>query len=263
MHILARKGDAKLNERLFLCAGSSPAARYACAFLRSFGISTTACPSDAVTDLLLDVPSFQADGSLRFGGTPETLLQQLRPDVTVWGGGLNHTVLANHPTRDLLQDPYYLSENAYITAECALDVALPYLSVTLRGCPVLILGWGRIGKCLSQLLKSIGANVIVAARKETDLAMLRALGFEAVGIWELSGSIGQYRLIFNTVPAPILDSSVMAQCHNDCVKIDLASTQGMEAEDSIIARGLPGIHMPESSGLLIARAVLRICEKEE
>jgi hypothetical protein len=39
--------------------------------------------------------------------------------------------------------------------------------------------------------------------------------------------------------------------------IDLASRQGIDHEDVIIARGLPGIHFPESSGILIAKTFLQ------
>jgi hypothetical protein len=51
----------------------------------------------------------------------------------------------------------------------------------------------------------------------------------------------------------------MFQCREDCVKIELASKDGMEGDDIIIARGLPGIHLPESSGELIAETFLRLC----
>ena len=54
----------------------------------------------------------------------------------------------------------------------------------------------------------------------------------------------------------------MAHCLEDCVKIDLASKPGIEDEDVIIARGLPGIHFPESSGKLIADTLLRLCQEE-
>ena len=43
-----------------------------------------------------------------------------------------------------------------------------------------------------------------------------------------------------------------------CLKIDLASCPGILARDTIYARGLPGIHAPESSGQLIADTVFRL-----
>lgn len=252
-----------MDKRLIFCAGSTKAVRYAATYLKSFGLPVTDEPSGNVRHLLLDVPSFGANGQLRGGGAAEKLLAQLSKDIIVYGGNLTHPALTNYRTVDFLQDPAYLAENAYITAECALDVTLPYLDITLRRCPTLIIGWGRIGKCLGQLLHGIGADVTIAARKEADRAMIHALGYHAADPSQLEDSLHHYRLIFNTVPHPILDRSQMENCRPDCVRIELASKAGMDDDDVILARGLPGIHMPESSGKLIAETFLRLYQKEE
>lgn len=251
-----------MDEKLILCAGSSPAARYACGFLKDLGFRVAKAPSEKVTHLMLDVPSFEANGQLRFGGAVEKLLEQLPNGIVVCGGNLNHPALNGYQKMDLLKDDTYLAQNAYITAECALDVAFPYLSITLRDCPVLILGWGRIGKCLGQLMRSIGADVTIAARKESDRAMIEALGCRAEDMQSLIPGLKYFRLIFNTIPELILTQADMNGCHPECVVIDLASKPGIASEDVITARGLPGIHMPESSGLLIAKSLVRLFQRE-
>jgi dipicolinate synthase subunit A len=242
-----------VKNTVVFCAGSTPACRYALQSLSAAGIHIADNPTGEVTHLLLDVPSFNPEGLLRGGGCLEDVLKAFRKDLTVCGGNLKHPALSVYRTVDLLQDDDYLAQNARITAECALDVAMPYLTVTLRDCPVLILGWGRIGKCLARLLHSIGANVTIAARKQSDRAMIRALGMDAA---DFDPDLSDFRLIFNTVPAPVLNREQMGHCQSDCVKIDLASRPGMEDDDIIYARGLPGIHVPESSGTLIAAALL-------
>ncbi len=236
-------------------AGSTAATEYAAVFLEDRGMRLLSDLSSAPDYLLLDVPAFNSDGLLRSGQNAAALIAQLPEDTTVIGGNLEHQALARLQKLDLLKDAFYLAENARITAECALDVALPYLSVTLRQCPVLVLGWGRIGKCLSQLLQRLDAQVTVAARKESDRAMLRALGFEAADFH--IPDLRRFRLIFNTVAAPVLTPAQLHACRSDCVKIDLASAPGMEDVDAIVARGLPGIHFPESSGKLIAETIMR------
>lgn len=251
-----------MDKRLIYCAGGTKATRYAAAYLRGLGLPTTDQPSEQVGHLLLDVPSFGPEGQLRMGGAVETILSQLPKDITVYGGNLSHPALQDYRTVDFLKDPAYLAENAYITAECALDVALPYLKITLRHCPTLIIGWGRIGKYLGQLLKAIGADVTISARKETDRALIHALGYHAADTNQLDDTLSHYRLIFNTVPELILNESQMASCRPDCVKIELASKDGMQDGDVIIARGLPGVHMPESSGKLMAETFLRLYQEE-
>lgn len=244
------------------CAGSTKACQYAAEFLQGSGHRVVDAPCEEVTHLLLDVPSFGAKGLLRSGEPLDGILSSLPKTVTVWGGNLHHASLEGYRKMDLLQDAFYLAENAYITAECALDVALPYLDITIRGCPTLIIGWGRIGKCLGQLLKNMGADIAIAARKETDRAMIHALGMKAVDINDLPDQLNGYRLIFNTAPELVLKREQMALCQEDCVKIELASKAGMEDEDVIVARGLPGIHFPESSGKLIAATILRLCGED-
>lgn len=251
-----------MDNKLLCCAGGTTALRYAAEYLRNFGISVADQPGMNVSHVLLDVPSFGPDGQLRTGGSVENLLMQLPGNVTVCGGNLDHPALDSYQTVDYLKDARYLAENAYITAECAVEIALSYLPVTLRHCPILIIGWGRIGKCLGQLLKALGADVTIAARKESNRAICQALDYRTADTAHLVNTLGRYRLIFNTAPEIVLNRQQMSECHPDCVKIELASKAGMEDDSVIIARGLPGIHMPESSGLLIAETFVRFCKEE-
>lgn len=39
------------------------------------------------------------------------------------------------------------------------------------------MGYGKVGKVLSQKLNGIGCNVYCEARKESDLAMIEAMGY--------------------------------------------------------------------------------------
>ena len=248
-----------MEDRAIFAAGTTKACRYAASYLQSTGITLTDTPAPCIRYLLLDIPSFQNNGLLRSGESITSLLSSLSKDTMICGGNLSNPALDGYETLDFLQDETYLYENAYITAECALDVALPYLSRTLRNCPVLIIGWGRIGKCLAQLLKNVGADVTVAARNAKDRAMIHALGYDAMDMDALNLSLPHFRLLYNTVPAPVLSREQTGLCHPNCVKIELASIDGMAGDDIVIARGLPGLHMPESSGKLIAETFLRLC----
>ncbi len=245
-----------MNEPIIFPVESTPALTFAAKALRQRGMLLAAAPDKRVTHLLLPVPSFDADGSIRGGGRLEALLPLLSDGITVFGGGLGDLPCR---TVDLLQDPAYLAENAAITAHCAVKRLLSNLPATVQGCSILVIGWGRIGKCLAQLLRDMGANVTVAARKETDRAMLRALGYATENPAVLRFSLVRYRVIFNTVPAMLLSSHQLSHCRPDCIKIDLASVRGMDAPDVICARGLPGTDAPETSGALIARTVIRLC----
>lgn len=246
-----------MTKTIFYAAGNTAALGFACDFLRQQGAQLAAQPEPDVTHLLLPVPSFESDGRIRGGGVLEHILADLPEKLTVIGGNLSHPALRDYKKIDLLLDPFYLAQNAAITADCAVRIAATNLRIVLRSCPVLVIGWGRIGKCLAQILKSAGCRVTVSARKITDRSLAHALGYATICTDEIPPTLSDYRVIFNTVPALILDQFQLANCHPDCVKIDLASKPGLAGGDVIWARGLPGKDAPESSGELIGKTVVR------
>ena len=239
----------KLQPYRIYLSGYTPALAFAAKELTARGFAPTADPA-AATHLLLPVPTFDTDGTIKGGGRLETLLEQLPRDICVMGGNLDRPELREYRTFDLLKDPFYCAENAHITALCAIKLTMNKLPVVLTNQKVLIIGWGRIGKCLARLLRQLGAEVTVAARKETDRASLTSLGYCTVDTKNLDPL--PYRVIYNTAPAMILP-----QCQGNALKIDLASRLGIGGLDVVCARGLPGRDAPESAGQLITRTVLR------
>lgn len=247
-----------LIEPVFYTAGRTRAMTHAEQILRQKGCRFAKKPDTSVTHLLLGVPSFESDGSLKGGGHLADILPQLRPDVRIYGGKLAHCIPEGYQAVDLLEDPGYVAENARITAYCAVRLAMLELPVTLWRCPVLVIGWGRIGKCLADLLKNMGATISVAVRKQSDHAILTALGYDTLDASALGCALARFRVIFNTAPAEILTKDAQQFCPEDCLKIDLASRLGMDLPGVIWARGLPNKDAPETSGELIARTVLRL-----
>ena len=220
-----------------LTAGDSPALPFAAAFLQQQGFPCTDYGDS--THVLLNVPTRWVPESL-----PES--------ATVIGGNLDEWNF--HRKIDLLKDEAYLAENAALTADCTLRLLCQQLPVAFSGCEILIIGWGRIGKCLSAMLKALDVKVTVAARKSRDLGMAAALGYAAIPIGSIQPE--QYRAIINTVPAPVLPAF-----EGNCIKIDLASKLGIAGEDVLWARGLPGKMLPESSGKLIGKCVARYLQE--
>ena len=233
----------------FCICGNSPALCYAMKLLEQEGYPVTEYPDDSVTHLLLPVPSLDQRNYIKGGLPLEEVLCKLNGDVTIFGGNLQHPALDNYHTIDLLQDPVYVAQNAAITAHCAIELAMSQLSVTLQDCRCLVIGWGRIGKCLAKLLGALGADVTVAARKDADRAMAEALGYEAVATNQMQAD--KYRVIFNTAPQLLLPD-----CTGSALKIDLASIAGITGPNVLWARGLPSKMAPESSGQLIAKRIL-------
>lgn len=241
--------------------GTTDACTCAATYLAQAGYSLTDHPCPEVTHLLLDVPSFSSDGQLRGGGSIQRELEMLPDRISIIGGKLDHPTLSGYTVFDLLKEPTYLANNAAITAECALRIAGSLLCTTLPDTPTLVIGWGRIGKMLTKLLSAMGCPITVAARNPNDRAITAAMGWRTVEILRIPEILPRIRLIFNTVPAPILNAEIL-DGFRKCLKIDLASSPGLQGYDVVYARGLPGQYAPESSGKRIAQSVIQHLKEE-
>lgn len=251
-----------MKSTVFCIAGSSPALQYAGNYLQAQGITVTKEPCDEMTHLLLPVPTLDAEGKIKGGISPEDLVKRIPENTVIFGGNLKHPVFHRFTCIDLLQDSQYLAENAEITADRAIIRLGAHLPVTLSGCPILVIGWGRIGKCLAQKLTGLNADITVAARKETDRATLCSLGYKSLDTNNLQNALHPYRVIINTAPFPVITEHHRRSCHPECVFLDLASIPGIMGENVLWERGLPGRDAPESSGKLIGQTVLRHLTRE-
>ena len=168
---------------------------------------------------------------------------------------------------------YYTDEfevlNAVPSAEGALKIALERTDFVICGSSCLVLGFGRIGKVLCKMLSGLGANVTVAARRTEVLAMIKALGLNAQNIYNLSDSLKQADIIFNTVPSLILDHKNLLNVKKDALIIDLASKPGgcdFESAkslgiDTIHALGIPGIIAPKTSSEILTNCICSLIER--
>ena len=88
------------------------------------------------------------------------------------------------------------------------------------------MGFGRIGKVLSKMLSGIGAKVYCEARKNEDIAWIKAYGYEPIHLNDLDKHLGMFDIIINTIPFQILDNDRLDLLKKDIVIIDLASNPG-------------------------------------
>ena len=237
-----------MSKYIFYPASNTPVLSAAAEALKSRGYGVVDRPCKSVTHILYPVPTKDIDSNLL-------------PNATIIGGNL--PTLPGRKVIDLLKNPYYLADNAAITAYCTLGLLMDKLPVILRGCKILIIGWGRISKCLSALLWALEADITVAARKPDDRAIAHALGYKVLDTKGLGHELHNYRVICSTPPQPVLDEEQLSHCQDGCLKIDLASAPGLLGADIIHARGLPGLMAPESSGRLIAKTVIQMLDQKE
>ena len=171
---------------------------------------------------------------------------------------------------DYLEREEFAVLNAVPTAEGALEIALQEMPITLRGATCIVTGFGRVAKVLVRLLSAFGARVKVVARKYGDLAWVSACGCEPVHISEMMEHLAGADVLFNTVPAVILDEDKLKKLGRDCLVIDLASKPGGVDFDTarnlglktIWALSLPGKVAPITAGEITLRTVNNILQEK-
>lgn len=156
--------------------------------------------------------------------------------------------------------------NTISTAEGAIQIAMQETLSTIHGSNVLVLGFGRIGKILSKMLNGIGARVSCEARKESDIAWIKAYGYNPVHLNVLDEALGDYDIIINTIPHIILDSDKLDKVKKDCLIVDLASNPGGVDRDAARQKGiktiwalaLPGKVAPITSAEFLKETIYNI-----
>ena len=116
--------------------------------------------------------------------------------------------------------------NTISTAEGTIEIIIANTNKIIHGSKVLILGFGRIGKVLAKKLAGLSAKVTCAARKDEDLAWIRAYGHMETNINAIGENLSEYDVIINTVPHLVLTSEKIKYVKDDCLLVDLASNPG-------------------------------------
>ena len=159
--------------------------------------------------------------------------------------------------------------NTISTAEGAIEIAISNTNRIIHGSKILILGFGRIGKVLARKLAGLSARVTCAARKDEDLAWIRAYGHMATNINFLGENLSEYDIIMNTVPHQILTEERIKYVKEDCLLIDLASNPGgidkRAAKNRnlklVWALALPGKVAPVTTGEFIKDTIYNILKE--
>lgn len=147
---------------------------------------------------------------------------------------------------DYTDNEEFLKKNAYLTAEGAISLYYNTVRETLLSKRVLILGYGRISKYLSKILKGLNCDVSIFARRKEVQNEIILDGFKPTTLKN-----DGYDIVFNTIPEPI----VLDNEFESCICIELAN--GFITKDKVInGNGLPGKMFPKVSSKFILEAIL-------
>lgn len=159
--------------------------------------------------------------------------------------------------------------NSISTAEGAIEIMISNTNKIIHGSKILILGFGRIGKVLAKKLEGLSAEVTCAARKNEDIAWIKAYGYNETNINMIGENLSEYDIIINTVPHLILTKEKLDYVKKDCLLVDLASKPGgidiKVAEEKnlkfIWALALPGKVAPITTAEFIKESIYNISKE--
>lgn len=252
--------------------------------VRTCGLSPWQVPEETTLNeaaqaeiIVLPLPLCKEAGILNWSGDPlptAELFHFFRPEQRIFAGKVEPQQAQEAETLGLTLLDYLKQEelavaNAIPTAEGAIQLAMEHLPVTLCGTEALVLGYGRIGKVLARELGALGAKVSVAARRPEDRVCAESLpGCSAMRMDQLDGNLSRFQVVFNTVPALLLNRPLLEQLRPDCLCMELASRPGMDAEAAEVlglsligARGLPGKVAPVTAAKAMRDTILHTLEE--
>lgn len=228
--------------------------------------------SDAV---ILGLPCSRDDKSVDAPDLAESVLikdlcKMMGEGKLLLAGKMSQAVKAVADVFSVRWVDYFLREeleilNAVPTAEGAIQIAMEELPITIHGSNIVVTGFGKVAKPLCMLLKNMGANVTVCARKSSARAEARSMGLGAADFSYFNDCIEGADVIYNTVPARIIKRENLLAAKNALI-IDLASKPGGVDMDAALdlgvkviwAIGLPGKVAPVSAGNIIKETVCNI-----
>lgn len=154
---------------------------------------------------------------------------------------------------DLAFDEDFLYENAELTALCTLGILLNTTDRSPRDLSVGVVGYGRIGKRLTNVLLYLGARVRVYTSREATRIDLCEYGVASAASTERADLSG-LDILINTAPAVIFGRDAVPP---DLRVIDLASGDNFPGRDVERYPSVPAKMLPFSAGRAWGRAIER------
>lgn len=217
------------------------------------------CLGDVTRIILLPIPTTRDNRTvLNTKIYINEVLDEIVEGTVICGYGLPENFYTEAEWRgghvlDLSLDEEFLLHNADLTALCTLGILLGGGEYAPRDMRVGIVGYGRIGKRLTNLLLYLGASVRVftsRANTRIDLSEYGVASAESSENADLSG----LDILINTAPARIFPTRVIP----DGLRIiDLASGDNFPEINVEKYPSVPAKMFPKSAGRVWGRAVER------
>lgn len=212
--------------------------------------------------LLLPIPTTR-DGKTVYGTECPIEELLLLADSTLMVAGYGIPVDAVHRLEhsgamvyDASLDEDFLVENAKITAHGALGRILTETDRDISELTIGVIGYGRIGSALAELLMFLGSDVRIFTGSEEKIIALVSAGANVNAIDD--SDFSDLDILINTAPCRILLPDKEVELLRSGVRIvELASGKNFSSEEVDVMASIPDKMYPVSSGRLYAKYILR------
>lgn len=228
-----------------------------------------------VLPLPLTTDGVHLNSSKNMKETIDEIISMMNENHTVFGGVVPKSVEARFSRKGIKIFDYFKREDVAImnsvpTVQGILKTIIDNVNYTINSCKCAVIGYGKTASITADILKSLGADVTVCARKNSDLAKAQTKNLNTCFIKDFQGVSHSFDIIINTVPALILDKNLLEKLDPETLIIDIASSPygtdfaaanrlGLNA---LLCPSLPGKVAPKSAGEIIAKGVFNIIREE-
>ena len=226
----------------------------------------------SVSDVvLLPIPTSR-DGKTvgATGKTPEETFPDLPYGSVVAGYGIpkefkEYFSAFGATVVDVSLDEHFTEENARLTAEGTVGKILTEHKCSPSDLSVGIVGYGRIGKELVNILAFLGTRLTVLTTRRAVAEELCMSGISGVYLSEdedVSYALGSLDILINTAPARLIDES-KREVLSETEIIELASGENLPHSLKFTRLGaLPAKMYPKSAGKVLFESILRMLGEE-
>lgn len=167
----------------------------------------------------------------------------------------------NNKIYDYSDNEFFLLKNAELTAHGAIKILYENLPKPINKAKILITGFGRIGKILTQILVNLGAEIYVLGNKIQDFFWIDKTGAIALNSLENFEICPDF--VINTVPKIIFNSKNIKNFDKNTIFLELASKPGIDKNlcknfKYILALGIPGKFFPKYAAEIIKNSIINI-----
>jgi dipicolinate synthase subunit A len=168
-----------------------------------------------------------------------------------------------------MEDDEIKKSNSIPTTEGIIADLVYNTPHTINGSDILVLGYGNVGKLLTEKLIALDARVAVGVNTSSDFNTLmkdKIDVFYTNNQTDFSNNLVKANIVVNTVPSLLLDKNYLDVVNHNTYILDISSyPYGIDfdyAKNKYLKcklfSGIPGVVAPKTSGLILSKKIKHV-----